>query len=93
MTWSACETVTWDQQHTKQSRKRALTLRRRVLDGDGDDLAVVNDDSRSLESGSTQKGLSIKDKSDGGTESSLVITDWVVRIGSQLHVNALTYQT
>jgi hypothetical protein len=61
-----------------QRRKRkphSRTLRGRVLDSDTDDLSVVDDDSTSLESGSTEESLGIKDETDSGTESSLVISN------------------
>jgi hypothetical protein len=75
MTWSACETVTEHSARIQAKNRNRPTLRGRVLDGDADDLAVVNDDSTSLEPGSTKECLGVKDESDGGTESSLVISD------------------
>lgn len=57
-------------------QRRALTLGGRVLDSDTDDLSVVNDDSTSLESGSTEESLGVKDETGSGTESSLVISNY-----------------
>jgi len=53
----------------------ALTLWRGLLNNDTDDLSVVNDDGTSLESGSTEEIVSVKDKAGSGTESTSVITD------------------
>jgi hypothetical protein len=52
-----------------------LTLWWGLLDNDTDNLSVVNDDSTSLESGSTKEIMSVKDETGSGTESTSVITN------------------
>lgn len=52
-----------------------LTLWWGLLDNDTDNLSVVNNDSTSLESGSTKEIMSVKDESGSGTEGTSVVTN------------------
>jgi hypothetical protein len=73
-TCSAEETVTAISDAPDEKIK-TLTLWRSLLDNDTDNLSVVNDDSTSLESGSTKEIMSVKDEAGSGTESTSVISD------------------
>jgi hypothetical protein len=73
-TCSAEETVTAISDASDQ-RIEILTLWWGLLDDDTDNLSVVNDDSTSLESGSTKEIMSVKDETGSGTESTSVITN------------------
>jgi hypothetical protein len=55
-----------------------LTLWWGLLDNDTDNLSVVNDDSTSLESGSTKEIMSVKDEAGSGTESTSVVSNYNV---------------
>ena len=55
-----------------------LTLWWGVLDNNTDNLSVVNDDSTSLESGSTKEIMSVKDESGSGTEGTSVVTNYFI---------------
>jgi hypothetical protein len=73
-TCSAEETVTAISDASGQ-RIEILTLWWGLLNNDTDNLSVVNDDSTSLESGSTKEIMSVKDETGSGTESTSVITN------------------
>jgi hypothetical protein len=79
-TCSAEETVTTISDTPNQVVK-ILTLWRGLLDNDTDNLSVVNDDSTSLESGSTKEIMSVKDEAGSGAESTSVVTNYKVSSG------------
>ena len=52
-----------------------LTLSRRRLDGDRDDLARIDDDGASVESGSAEDGLGVEDEAELGGECGRIVGD------------------
>lgn len=90
MTLSAEETVLYKSRHKLgYGCPRVVTWREREtvnvhlgrisLNLDGDNLSIVNDDSSALGSVVSEEGSSIKQKSEGGRESSSVIGASVTR--------------
>jgi hypothetical protein len=74
MTCSAEETVT--EISDVPCDLEGLTLWGSVLNNDTDNFTVVNDDSTSLESGTTKEIMGVKDETGSGTESSSIICDY-----------------
>lgn len=52
-----------------------LTLSRGRLNGNRDDLAVLDDDGASLQSGTTEDGRGVEDEAELGGEGGVVIGD------------------
>ena len=58
-----------------KNRKHQLTLSRGRLNGNRDDLAVLDDDGASLQSGTTEDGRGVEDETELGGEGGVVIGD------------------